>query len=58
LADLCQKSLKEANKVKESYETQFNVEFKEATTWVTTPLETKMPSLMADDYMDTKNMII
>jgi hypothetical protein len=58
LADLCQKSLKEANKVKESYETQFNVEFKEATTWVTAPLETKMPSLMADDYMDTKNMII
>jgi hypothetical protein len=58
LAELCQKSFKEANKVKGSYEAHFNVEFKEATTWITTPLETEMPSLTTDNYMDIENTII
>jgi hypothetical protein len=58
LVDLYQKSLKEAGKVKESYEPHFNATSDEATTSGKRPDEAAKSSPSNDDYIDGENMII
>jgi hypothetical protein len=58
LVDLYQKSLKEAGKVKESYEAHFNAISDEATTSGKRRDEAAKSSPSNDDYIDGKNMII
>jgi hypothetical protein len=58
LVDLYQKSLKEAGKVKESYESHFNAISDEATTSGKRRDEAAKSSPSNDDYIDGKNMII
>jgi hypothetical protein len=54
---LHQKSLKEAGKVKGSYEAHFNIASDDATTSGKRPDEAAKPSLTVDDYIDRENMI-
>jgi hypothetical protein len=58
LVELYQKSLKESNNNKRSYEAHFNDMTKEATTSGTMPTNPKMPKLMDNDDMDMENMIM
>jgi hypothetical protein len=58
LIDLYQKSLKEAEKAKGSYEAHFNVTSDEATTSGKRSDEVAKPSLSTDDYIDRENMIV
>jgi hypothetical protein len=58
LVELYQKSLKESNNNKRSYEAHFNDMTKEATTSRTMPSNPKMPKLMDNDDMDMKNTIM
>jgi hypothetical protein len=58
LVDLYQKSLKEAEKAKGSYEPYFNAVSDKATTSGKRPAKATKPSLMADDYIDGENMIV
>jgi hypothetical protein len=58
LVDLYQKSLKEAGKVKRSYEAHFNAASNEATTSDKCPDEAAKPSPSTNDYIDGGNMII
>jgi hypothetical protein len=58
LVDLYQKSLKEAEKAKGSYEAHFNATSNEATTSGKRPGEGLKPSLTVDDYIDGENMIV
>jgi hypothetical protein len=58
LVEFYQRSLKESNNTKRSYETQFNDEIKEATTLGTIPLNPERPKLTDNDDMDLENMIM
>jgi hypothetical protein len=58
LVQLYQKSLKESNNNKRSYEAHFNDMTKEASTSGTIPLNPKMPKMMDTDDMDMENMIV
>jgi hypothetical protein len=58
LVDLYKKSLKDITKAIGSYEYHLNDESKEATISETTPLESEMPSLTVDNYMNMENMKI
>jgi hypothetical protein len=58
LVDLYQKSLKEAGKVKGSYEVHFNAASDEATTSGKPPDEAAKPSLSTDYYIDRENMVV
>jgi hypothetical protein len=58
LVDLYQKSLKEAEKGKGLYEAHFNATSDKATTLGKHPNDIVKPSLMVEDYIDRKNMII
>jgi hypothetical protein len=58
LIDLYQKSLKEAEKAKESYEAHFNATSDEATTSGKRTNEAEKPSPSNDDYIDGENMIV
>jgi hypothetical protein len=58
LVELYQKSLKESNNNKRSYEPHFNDMTKEATTSETMPLNLEMPKLMDNDDMDMENTIV
>jgi hypothetical protein len=58
LVELYQRSLKESNNNKRSYEAHFNDETKEATTSGTIPSNLKMPKLTDNDDMDIENMIM
>jgi hypothetical protein len=53
LVELYQRSVKESNNNKRSYEAHFNDETKEATTLGTIPLNPKMPKLMDNDIENT-----
>jgi hypothetical protein len=58
LVDLYQKSLKEAEKAKGSYEAHFNATSDEAITLCKRPEEAAKPSPSTDDYINGENMII
>jgi hypothetical protein len=58
LVELYQKSLKESNNNKRSYEAHFNNMTKEASTSGTIPLNPEMPKLMDTDDMDMENTIV
>jgi hypothetical protein len=58
LVELHQRSLKEFNNTKRSYETHFNDETKEATTSATIPSNTEMSKMMDNDDMDMENTIM
>jgi hypothetical protein len=58
LVNLYQKSLKDAGKVKGSYEAHFNATSDEATTLSKRPDEAAKPSSSTDEYIDRENMII
>jgi hypothetical protein len=58
LVDLYQKSLKEAEKVKWSYEAHFNAATDEATTSGKRPDEAAKTSLTAHDYINGENMVV
>jgi hypothetical protein len=58
LIDLNQKSLKEAEKVKVSYEAHFNATSDEATTLGQRPDEAAKPSSSTNAYIDGENMIV
>jgi hypothetical protein len=58
LVDLYQKSLKEDEKAKGSYEAHFNVASDEATTSGKRPDEAAKPSLTVKDYIGEVSMII
>jgi hypothetical protein len=58
LVELYQRSLKESNNTKRSYEAHFNDVTKEATTLGTIPSNPKMPKLADNDDMDIENMIV
>jgi hypothetical protein len=58
LVGLYQKSLKEAEKDKGSFETHFNTTSDEATTLGKRPDEAAKPSLTVKNYIDRENMII
>jgi outer membrane receptor for ferrienterochelin and colicin len=58
LVNLYQKSLKEVEKVKGSYEAHFNAASDEATTSGKRPDEAAKPSPSTDDYIDRENMIV
>jgi hypothetical protein len=58
LVELYQKSLKESNNNKRSYETHFNDVTKEATTSGTIPSHPKMTKLTDNDDMDIENTIV
>jgi hypothetical protein len=58
LVELYQRSLKESNNAKRSYEVHFNDVTKEATTLGTIHLNLELPKLMNNDDMDMKNTIV
>jgi hypothetical protein len=58
LVELYQKSLKESNNNKRSYEAYFNNMTKEASTSGTIPSNPKMPKLIDTDDMDMENTIV
>jgi hypothetical protein len=58
LVELYQRSLKESNNNKRSYEAHFNDVTKEATTSGTIPSNPKMPKLTDNDDIDMENTII
>jgi hypothetical protein len=58
LVELYQRSLKESNNTKRSYETHFNDETKEATTSGTIRSDTEMSKMMDNDDIDIENMNI
>jgi hypothetical protein len=58
LVGLYQKSLKEAEKDKGSFETHFNTTSDEAATLGKRPDEVAKPSLTVKNYIDRENMII
>jgi hypothetical protein len=58
LVDLYQKSLKEPEKAKGSYEAHFNDTSDEATTLGKCPDEAEKPSLTVKNYIDGENMIV
>jgi hypothetical protein len=58
LVKLYQKSLKESNNNKRSYETHFNDMTKEAKTSVTIHSNPEMPKLADNDDMDMENTIV
>jgi predicted nucleotidyltransferase len=58
LVELYQRSLKESNNNKRSYEAQFNDVTKEATTSRIIPSNPKMPKLTDNDDMDMENTIL
>jgi hypothetical protein len=58
LIDLYQKSLKDVEKAKGSYECHFNAGSDEATTSDKRPDEATKSSLTVDDYIDRENMIV
>jgi hypothetical protein len=58
LVNLYQKSLKEAEKVKESYEDHLNAASDEATTSGKCLDEAAKPSPLTDDYIDEENMLV
>jgi hypothetical protein len=58
LVELYQRSLKESNNTKRSYEFHFNDETKEATTLGTIPSNPDMPKLTDNDDMDMQNTIM
>jgi hypothetical protein len=58
LVELYQRSLKESNNNKRSYEAHFNDETKEATTLGTISSNHEMPKLMDNDDMDMENTIV
>jgi hypothetical protein len=55
---LYQRSLKESNNDKRSYEAHFNDKTKEATTSGTIPSNPELPKVMDNDDMDMENMIV
>jgi hypothetical protein len=58
LVELYQRSLKESNNFKRSYEPHFNDETKEATTLGTITSNPEMPNMMNNDDMDMENTIV
>jgi hypothetical protein len=58
LVDLYQKSLKEGEKSKGSYEAHFNAASDEATTSGKCPDEATKSSLKVEDYINGENMIV
>jgi hypothetical protein len=58
LVESYQKSLKEFNNNKRSYEAHFNDMIKEASTSGTIPSNPEMPKLTDTDDMDMENMIL
>jgi hypothetical protein len=58
LVELYQKSLKESNNNKISYEAHFNDTTKEASTSETIPSNHEMPNVTGTDDMDMENMIV
>jgi hypothetical protein len=58
LVELYQKSLKESNNNKRSYEAHFNDMTKEASTSVIVPLNPEMPKEMDTEDMDMEIMIM
>jgi hypothetical protein len=58
LVELYQKSIKESNNNKRSYETHFNDMTKEASTSGTIPSNREMPKMTDTDDMDMENMIV
>jgi hypothetical protein len=58
LVELYQRSLKESNNIKRSYEAHFNDETKEATTSRAIPSNLELPKMMKNDNMDMENMIL
>jgi hypothetical protein len=58
LVELYQRSLKESNNAKRSYEAHFNDETKEATTLGIIPSNPKMPKMTDNDDMNMENMIV
>jgi hypothetical protein len=58
LIELYQKSLKESNNNKISYEAHFNDVTKEATTSRTIPSNPEIPKLTDNDHMDMENTIV
>jgi DNA polymerase I-like protein with 3'-5' exonuclease and polymerase domains len=58
LVDLFQKSIKDAEKAKRSYEAHFNDKFNEAITLRKILEEVEMPNLTVADYMDMENTIV
>jgi hypothetical protein len=58
LVELYQRSLKESNNNKRSYEAHFNDVSKEATTSGTIPSNPKMPKLTDNDDIDMENTIM
>jgi hypothetical protein len=58
LVELYQRSLKESNNIKRSYEAHFNYVTKEAITSGIIPSNPEMPNLMDNDDMDMENTIV
>jgi hypothetical protein len=58
LVELYQRSLKESNNTKRSYEAHFNNETKEVTTSETIPSNPEMSKMTKNDDMDMENMIV
>jgi hypothetical protein len=58
LVELYQRSLKESNNAKRSYETHFNDETKEATTLGIIHSNPEMPKMTDNDDMNMENMIV
>jgi hypothetical protein len=58
LVKLYQRSLKESNNTKRSYEVHFNDATKEAITSITIPSNPEMPKLMYNNDMDMENTIV
>jgi hypothetical protein len=58
LVESYQRSLKESNNTKRSYEAHFNDETKEATTSGTIPWNPELPKMMHNDDMDMENTIV
>jgi hypothetical protein len=58
LVELYQKSMKESNNNKRSYESHFNDMTKEASTSGTIPSNPEMPKLIDTDDMDMENTIV
>jgi hypothetical protein len=58
VVELYQRSLKESNNIKRSYEAHFNDETKEATTSETIPSNPEIPNMKENDDMDMENTIV
>jgi hypothetical protein len=58
LVELYQRSLKETNNAKRSYEAHFNDEIKEATTSGIIPSNPEMPKMTDNDNMDMENTVV